>query len=118
MERVIIFLAQLIFTIIGLVVWSIHAGDGPGAGLWLIVDTFPVILFSLLVCIISCVIRKRVNRIGMSSVIICVILFFRWLEGAFGVSQIMTLYTLLNPALPEFLCLIYYWRKIFNQQEK
>lgn len=111
MERAFVFIAQLFFTIIGLVVWSINAGDGPGAGLWLVVDTFPVILFSGLVWIVSFFVRKRVNRKAMSAIIICLILCFRYFEGALGVDSLMELYLFLNPALPEFLCLIYYWKK-------
>ena len=42
MERVIVFLAQTVITVVALILWLESAGDGPGAPIWFAIETFPV----------------------------------------------------------------------------
>lgn len=108
MERVIVFLAQFLTAIVALAVWVSLAGDGPGAGFWVIVETIPVIVLTFIVCAVTIFLRRKMNQTVMSSVIIALYLCLRLAEGAFSISASMAWYAVLHPILPEVICLAYY----------
>lgn len=112
MERYSVFVAQFLLTLLAFVGWSESAGDGPGAPFWLIVDTFPVFLATFVVFLVSLLLRRWTNRVVMSLCIIGVYLLLRCVEmSRWGFEWELLPYFLLNPVIPELLCLIYYIRE-------
>ena len=109
MERFLVFITQFFITVIATFLWMESAGDGPSAPLWLIVDTVPVLLATFVVFLLTLWLRRRTNRIVMSSCIIGVYFLMRytWIVQSEGDLVFIT-YFLLNPILPELFCLLYY----------
>ena len=118
MERYSVFVAQFLLTLLAFVGWSESAGDGPGAPFWLIVDTFPVFLATFVVFLVSLLLRRWTNRVVMSLCIIGVYLLLRCVEmSRWGFEWELLPYFLLNPVIPELLCLIYYIREEKKRKE-
>ena len=109
MERFLVFNTQFFISVIATFLWMESAGDGPGAAFWLIIDTFAVPLVTFLVFLLTLWLRRRTNRIVMSSCIIGVYFLLRshYILQSEGELVFIT-YFLLNPILPELICLLYY----------
>ena len=112
MERVIVFLAQTVITVVALILWLESAGDGPGAPIWFAIETFPVFLWTFIAFAVSLIIRRKTNLVQMSATIIGIYFAFRCLGAAYlGEVPALVPFHLLHPILPEALCLLYYRHK-------
>ena len=110
MKRLLVFLSQLLLTFWGMIVFFADGGDGPGTGLWLVIDTIPVMLLSFVFFLISLFLQRkcRETRIVMSSIFLFIIFVLRGRILFFSTSwDVWIIYLILNPALPELVYLIY-----------
>ncbi|MBQ7239558.1 MAG: hypothetical protein IJS20_12290 [Bacteroidales bacterium] len=108
MKRLLVFLSQLLLTFGGMKFFFADGGDGPGTGLWLVVDTIPVMLLSFVFFLISLFLQRkcRETRIVMSSIFLFIIFGGRILFFS-TFWDVWIIYLILNPALPELVYLIY-----------